>query len=71
MHALVLGDRSAGSSHCKEDSRRRSEKVKGDGEEEDEAEKVLVQHGIIKHNAAIDVTNMAVLDNMGQYKRKG
>jgi hypothetical protein len=28
--------------------------VKEVGEEEDEAEKVLVQHGITKHNAAID-----------------
>jgi hypothetical protein len=54
VHAPVLGDRSEGSNHCKEDSRLRSEKVKEEGEEEDEAEKVLIQHGITKHNAAID-----------------
>ena len=55
MHAPVLGDRSVGSNHCKEDSRGTGEKVKEEGEEEeDEAEKVLIQHGITKHNAAIE-----------------
>ena len=53
MHAPVLGDRFEGSNHCKEDSRGRIEKVKEEGKE-DEAEKVLLQHGITKHNAAIE-----------------